>query len=106
MTPGGIDLVIDGPTSADDWWVLMFEARQRWPEAIFQRLDEGEMFVYRDQEAFRAGLADDEVPSGFIHVLMGPESLTLVIDDTPTEAAAVGRELFTMFEELRGVNRM
>ena len=79
MTPGGIDLILTGSTSADDWWALISEVRQRWPDAIFHRTEPGEMFVYRDQESFQRELSPDEVPHDFIHVLMGPETLTLVI---------------------------
>lgn len=101
MIPGGTDLVIEGPTSADDWWVLMFEIRQRWPRAVFHRIEPGELFVYRNQDEFRCGLRCEDTPSGLIHVLMGPESLTLVVDESSTEAADVGRQLFTMFQRLR-----
>lgn len=102
MTPGGIDLIVPGPTSADDWWVLMFEVRQRWPEAVFHRPEPGEMFVYPDRDEFRRQFVDDEIPNRFIHVLMGPETLTLVIDEEATDAARVGRELFTALQALRG----
>lgn len=101
MTPGGPDLIVEGPTSAEDWWVLMFEVRQRWPEALFHRTEPDEMFVYRDQQAFQRGQGADEAPSGVILVRMGPESLTLVINDEPTDAAQVGQELFTVLQGLR-----
>lgn len=101
MTPGGIDLILTGSTSADDWWALISEVRQRWPDAIFHRTEPGEMFVYRDQESFQRELSPDEVPHDFIHVLMGPETLTLVIDGQPTEAARIGQEVFTALQGLR-----
>jgi hypothetical protein len=102
VTPVGTDLIVEGPTSADDWWVLMFEVRQRWPEALFHRTDPGEMLVFRDQEAFRRGLGADEETAGRIHVRMGPERLTLVVDEQATEGARVGRELVTALQRLRG----
>lgn len=101
VTPGGIDLILEGSTSADDWWTLISEVRQRWPDAILHRTEPGEMFVYRDQDSFRRELEPEEVPHDFIHVLMGPETLTVVIDDQPTDAARVGREVFTALQGLR-----
>jgi len=59
------------------------------------------MFVYRDQESFQRELSPDEVPHDFIHVLMGPETLILVIDGQPTEAARIGQEVFTALQGLR-----
>ena len=98
---GGIDLTLEGLTSADDWWALVFEVRQRWPDAFLHRTEPGEMFVYRDQDSFRRKFDPEEAPHDFIRVLMGPEDLTMVIDGQPTEATRVGREVFTVLQQRR-----
>lgn len=100
MIFGKVDLVVPGPTSADDWWVLMFEIRQRWPEAIFHRADAGEMSVYRDREVFRRGVAG-KAREGFIFVRMGPESLTLTVNEEESEVLRMGHELVEELQRLR-----
>ena len=101
MTPGGIHLILEGPTSGDEWWALIFEVRQHWPDAIVHRTEPDEASVYRDQEAFQEGLSGKGSHQGHLRVLMGPESLTLVIDAQPTEAGRVGQEVFTALQGLR-----
>lgn len=100
---GGEDLVLDGPTSPDDWTVIFYEIQERWPGAIFQKVGEDEYFAWKDQRSFRAGLAPDEVPHGFVHILMSCDCLTFVVDTEPSDAAKVGHELFAVMKELRGV---
>lgn len=101
MFPGGIDLVLEGPTDPEDWWFFLFEVRQRWPDSIFHRVSDSEMFAYRDLEAFQGGVKDD-VPGGeFLHLLLFPESLTIVTGDEKSSSAAVGRHVFTKFQKLR-----
>lgn len=100
MTPGGIDLVLDGPTSDADWTVLFSEIRSRWPEAIVERLDENEAFAYRDQEALRTNL--DEGITGndaFIYVIVHDDSVTLVVDPPFEE---MGRQVLAALEKARG----
>lgn len=100
---GGQDLIIEGATSADDWTVLLYEIRQRWPNAIFHKIGNDEWFVYRDQSAFRHEYAPDEVPNGFVHVLISSDSLTLVVDDDETtDAHQVGTAVFGAMRALRG----
>lgn len=79
----------------------MFEVRQRWPDALFHRIEEGEMFVYRDREAFQQGRTSEETFHDVIHVVMGSEVLTLATGGEPTEAARVGQEVFTALQGLR-----
>jgi hypothetical protein len=99
---GGEDLVLDGPTSPDDWTVIFHELRRRWPDAIFHKVGDDEWFAYRDQDAFRRGFAPDETPHGFVHVLMSADCLTFVVDDDETtEASQVGRTVFAAMRALR-----
>ena len=100
MSLSGADFTVSGSTSADDWWVLVFEIRQRWPEAVFHRTDSGEMCVYPDRDAFQEGLSN-ESSIGFIRVQMGPESLTLTVGEGATDGARVGREVVSVLQRLR-----
>lgn len=101
MIPGGQDLVLEGATDLHDWRALLYEIRQRWPQAVFHKLNATEMFVYPDQETFRRELGGDEVPNGFIHVLMDSDCLTLVVDDEENECTRVGREVIEGIRRLR-----
>lgn len=91
MMIGGIDLVLDGASQAEDWTILQYEIKRRWPNCIFYKGDEGEWFACRDRQAYREFLKDD--PTGndaFIHVIMGDRSVTLVVDPPFEE---LGREV-------------
>lgn len=100
MTPGGIDLVLEGSSSADDWIVLLYEIRSHWPDAIFQKIDEHEMFAYRDHVAFRAGLREETTGADpFVHVLVGADSVTLVVDPPFAE---MGRQVLKGLASSRG----
>jgi hypothetical protein len=100
---GGEDLVLDGPTSPDDWTVVFYEINQRWPRAIFEKVGEDEYLAWKDQSAFRREFADDETPHGFIHILMGPQCLTLVVDaDESTECSRLGRAVLEVMRGLKG----
>ena len=101
MTLSGTDFIVPGPTSADDWWVLMFEVRQRWPDAIFHRTDPGEMFIYPDRDAFRDWFSSEN-PTGYLRVQMGPESLTLAVSEGATDGTRVGQEVVAVLQGLRG----
>jgi len=58
------------------------------------------MFVYPDRDAFREGLSSKN-PTGFIHVQMGPESLTMAVSHGATEGLKVSREVITVLQGLR-----
>jgi len=94
MQIGGEDLVLERPTSPDDWAVIQREFHRWWPDAVFSDEGEGEWFVYRDQEGSLREFAADEVPNGFVHVILRPDCLTFVVDDEETEARRVGRAIF------------
>jgi hypothetical protein len=99
---GGDDLVLEGPTSPDDWTVIAREFRQRWPDVLFIADDQaGQWFVWPDLATFSREFADDEVPHGFVHVLLSSDCLTLVVDDEETEARRVGIEVFETMRALR-----
>lgn len=102
MYPGGQDLVLEGATDLHDWTALLYEIRQRWPQAVFHKINATEMFVYPDQEAFRRELEDDEIPAGFIHVLMSSDCLTFVVDDDDeSECTQIGREVLAAVKRHR-----
>lgn len=102
MDIGGEDLVLEGPTSDDDWTVLFRAVAAAWPDVVVERVGPTEVFVYRDQQAFRREPAPDEVPNGFIHVLVHPDCLTVVVDTDPTEARRVGIAAFEAVKATRG----
>lgn len=101
MSPGGEDLVLEGATDLYDWTALLSEIRQRWPQAVFHKLNATEMFVYPDQETFRRELESDAVPQGFIHVLMDSDCLTLVVDAEDTDCSRVGHEVLAAIKQFR-----
>lgn len=99
MTPGGTDHVLDGPSTPDDWTVILHEMRARWPEAVSQKVSEREWFVYRDREAFRAGLRGEVTGSdAFVHVFLGDDGVTIAVDP-PFED--LGREVLASLERSR-----
>lgn len=102
MNPGGEDLVLEGATSDDDWVVVFHELNARWPEAILHRVGKGEALLFRDQQEFRRGLAEDGVPQGLVHVIVLPDRLTVVVDQEPTEARRVGLAILESVRASRG----
>ena len=101
MYPGGEDLILEGATDLHDWRVLLYEIRQRWPQAVFHKITATEMFVYPDQESFRREMSPEEVPNGFLHVLMSSEDLTIVVDTEDTDCSRVGHEIIGAIRRFR-----
>ena len=102
MIPGGEDLVLEGPTSDRDWIVVFHAVRGAWPAAVIERLESGEALIYRDQQASQRGLEADEVPHGFLHVLVAPDCFTVVVDEEDTEARRLGLAVFEAVGSARG----
>jgi hypothetical protein len=102
MEIGGEDLVLEGPTSDDDWVVVFHAVKRGWPDAVLDRVDSGECMIYRDQQALRHEFASDEVPHGVIHVLVGSDCLTVVVDEEDTEARRLGIAVFESVKSSRG----
>lgn len=53
MEIGGEDLVLEGPTSDDDWIVIWHEVKRLWPDALMHRVGSGEAMIYRDLQGSR-----------------------------------------------------
>ena len=102
MTPGGEDLVLEGPTSDEDWVAIFHEVQRTWPNAVIERLESGEALIFRDQQASEREFEADEVPHGFLHVLVGPNCLTVVVDDEEGEARSLGIAVFESVRASRG----
>ncbi len=104
MEIGGEDLILKGPTSDEDWVLIFHEVKKRWPDAILERVGTGQAFLWKDQGARDQEFAPDEVPHGFLHVLMSPEDLTIVVDadESTTEASQLGRSVFESVRVARG----
>lgn len=95
--------MLEGATTPDEWTVIFYEVRRRWPRSILEKVAEDEWFAWKDQDAFRAGFRDDETPHGYLHLIGGPHSLTIVVDaDETTECSRVGRAVLGAMKALRG----
>ena len=94
--------MVEGPTSDDDWVVIFHVIKRVWPEAVLHRVESGEAFVYRDQEAFEHSVPDDEVPGGFLHVLVAKDSLTVAVDAEDSESSRLGHSVVKAVRSSRG----
>lgn len=90
MEIGGVDLVLEGPTSDEDWIVIFHTARALWPDCVLNRIDCGEAMIFRDQEAADA---DDFVEGAMVHILVSEDSITVVHDEAPTDSFDLGTRL-------------
>lgn len=46
-------MVLEGPTSDDDWIVIWHEVKRLWPDALMHRVGSGEAMIYRDLQGSR-----------------------------------------------------
>lgn len=102
MELGGEDFILEGPTSEEDWLVFFVVIKREWPSYATDAITSTEAFIYRNERALAQEYAPDEVPSGFIHVLMGPECFTAVLDTEETESRRVGLLAFEAVRERKG----
>jgi hypothetical protein len=114
---GGTDIVIDTGLNEIALDVAVRCARNAWPEAVFEDADTGnrsdhyedlsfgritELFVFRDArtaEDWDEHGAVQSLVNTMIHVLVGPDSLTVVVDDPDT--SEMRQILATIRESLR-----
>ena len=89
----GENLVLEGPTSDDDWVAMFHSFRESWPEAVIHRLSHGEAVICRDPSSVR-----DE-PRASVHVSVVPGRLTVVVCREDCEARRVG---LAVFHSVRG----
>jgi len=106
VSSNGTEWIVEGSTSDDDWIVIFHEMKRRWPECVFERVDHGEAFIYKDQEALRVGLMDELPEDGMLQVLVSLESLTIVADEEPSETFEVGKGLYERLLRCRTKNRL
>ena len=101
MEIGGNDLILEG--SPEEWSVIFREVRLLWPDVVFEEITEEEWFAWKDQSAFQTEFPDEVMPHGFLHLLRGPQSLTIVVDaDGDTECSRVGRAVLEALRALQG----
>jgi len=101
MPSEGTELVLDGATTPDEWWMLVQEVRQRWPQALFRQNAVGDLAFYRDQDALRASMSGGHLQSGIIQVQIGPEHLRIVVDGKDASTLQVGKDVLEVLQALR-----
>ena len=108
---GGTDLVINGtvPQDAD---LILWTMRNEWPNGLVQAGESlealpfrrirfpikgpVELIIYRDAVAFdswRMNGATLENQGAMIHLLVGPDSITIVVDREDPPLASLAREM-------------
>lgn len=98
MESGGTDLVLEGPTSDQDWITIFHTAKSFWPDCVLERLDCGEAFVHRDQASADGADFKDGV---MVHILVSEDSITIAHDDPPSQSATLGEHLYEKLAQLR-----
>jgi hypothetical protein len=109
---GGADIVLFAPTMPQDADLILRSLRTEWPNARVQAVDSAEavpfrqvhfpivgpaeFIVYRDKESFDSWQllgATAENQSTMIHVIIAPESATIVVDRPDSPLASLAREM-------------
>ena len=91
MEIGGVDLILEGATSNDDWIAIFHEVCDQWPSAIFSRIDSGEAIVFKDEGAFRVGKINELPEGAYFCIIVRPEDFTVVVEEGENESSRVGR---------------
>lgn len=94
MSPGGADLILEGPPVPGDFEYLLYKLKRHWPQACVEAEDkplEGlvhETFVYQGyverMKWAKLGLVP-ETEGTMVHILEGHDSLTVVVDEPMEE---------------------
>lgn len=109
---GGFDLVLEGPTHADDVDFAIRGIRSWWPNALVQSIEERdahpvrtlrfpvrtatELLVYRDSESLASWTAEgatDSNQDAMIQLVVSASSLTVVVDRPNSELASITMDL-------------
>ena len=108
---GGTDPVING-TMPQDADLILWTMRNEWPDGLVQAGDSPEalpfrsirfpikgpveFIIYRDAAAFdswRVGGAKRENQETMMHLLVGPDSITMVVDRENSPLASLAHEV-------------
>jgi len=115
---GGCDITIPSPAGITGLDACLRVIRLKWPSAVFQDADHGELvdygdlvvsprtrdlFAYRDRESavrWETLGADPSLRDTLIHLKPSPERLTVVVDAEPS------KEMVSMVALIRDTMRM
>lgn len=95
-------LVLEGPTSDDDWVVIVHAVKQAWPEAIIRRNDHGDATFYRDQQAFRRALEFRGRPGERLGVRVLPDAVRVTGSTAEEGFGRLGRAVIESLASSRG----
>lgn len=97
-----VALVLEGPTSDDDWVVVFHEMRALWPDALLYRESSGEAIIFKDQGAFRTGLGEGPPKGQAVTVKMLEDRIQILCDGPPHESHEVAQGLYESLVSFRG----
>ncbi len=108
---GGTDLIASG-TTPQDADLILWTMRTQWPDGLVQAGDSTEalpfrsirfpikgpieFMIYRDAAAFDSWRVNGATPQNqeaMMHLLVGPASITIVVDREDSPLASLAREM-------------